>query len=381
MKFKIIFILLLSTSLMISCAKSPVEPESPPVLEDVIKIVSGRAYNLALKSDGTVWAWGYNGFGNLGINPDSIIQSEIAIKIESLENIIDVEAGYNHCFALSSDGTLYAWGGNYFGQLGIGQKFPSTHIPQEVKISNGVKSVAAGHDFSLALMDDGSIYSWGRNYKGSLGIGSYNEKFSPTKIEPLTNVDKIETWLWSCIALDDQGNVWTWGDNTFQQLGRQTEPSFDMDPFPAKVDSLATVIGIASGIRTYVITQSNQVIQFGYENSLLSNLSQVSQIKCSEDHQLALKLDSKVVAWGKNEYGQLGNGSNESVYLSENAPVEIVSLSNIIQIETGESHSLALQSNGTVWAWGWNAGGQLGNDTIVDSNVPVQVLVSRQSWD
>lgn len=311
------------------------------------------------------------------MDPDSIIQSDIALKIESLANIVDVEAGYNHCFALSMDGTIYAWGGNYFGQVGIGHKFPYTHIPQEVIISTDVKSIAAGHDFSIAVMNDGSVYSWGRNYRGSLGIGSYDEEFSPTKIESLANIDKVETWLGSCIALDAMGNIWTWRDNNFQQLGRQTSPSFEMDPIPGKVEDISNIIGIASGSRTYVITESYQVIQFGYENSHLSNLSEVSQIQCSDDHQLALKLDCRVVAWGKNDYGQLGNGSNESIYLSENDPVEVVSLSNIIQVETGESHSLALQSNGTVWAWGWNIGGQLGNATTDDSNIPVQVLISR----
>lgn len=367
-------LLILLTSLIFSCDKSPMEPESFPLLENVIKISSGRAYNLALKSDGTVWAWGYNGFGNLGIKPDSMIQSTVAIKIKTLENIIDIEAGYNHCFALSSDGTLYSWGANYFGQLGTGEKFPYTHIPQEVNTSKNVKSIAAGHDFSIALMNDGSVYSWGRNYKGSLGIGSYEEKISPTKIELLGNIKKIAAWLWSCIALDDQGHVWTWGDNTFQQLGRQSQPLFDADPNPGKVENLPLVIEIASGSRTYAIAQSNQVIQFGYDNSLINSLHSVSKVACSEDHQLALKLNSKIVSWGKNEYGQLGIGSNESIYLSESEPVEVASLAEIIQIETGEYHSIALQNDGTVWSWGWNAGGQLGNSTTIDSNVPIQVL-------
>ena len=367
---------------------------------ETVTIAGGRYHSLALKSDGTVWAWGSNGYGQLGdgsaVDEGAYKSTPVQVKNANgtnLSGVTAISAGYNHSLALKSDGTVWAWGTNYKSQLGDGSESGTgndKNTPVQVKGLDGsgnltsVTAISAGWDYSFALKSDGTVWSWGFNTGGQLGAGSITQRNTPVQVSGGLKGGAISIAAGSdhTIALKGDGTVWAWGSNGSGQLGIGTSGTGTEKRTPVQVPGLSNVIAIAAG----------------------------------NDHSLALKSDGTVWAWGWNNSGQLGNvsttssnvpvqvrsistatyltgvsaiaaGGNHSLALvngmvlewgavnSKTRPTAMSSLStDVIAIAAGYNHSLALKSNGTVWAWGSNSNGQLGNGGTTNSSAPVQVL-------
>ena len=243
--------------------------------------------------------------------------------------------GTTHSLLLTDDGSLYAVGGNEYGQVGNNSV---VDVSNWTFIMSGVRAVAAGGLHSLALMQNGTVKAWGRNFEGQLGIGSTSERHVPASVLDLTNIVAIAAGNTFSLALRSDGTVWAWGQDNFGQLGDNgsTDRVFPVQVKATADTFLTGIVGIAAG----------------------------------EAHALALEGDGTVVAWGFGDYGQLGNGTNARV----NLPVAVSGLSGVGQIAAGRGHSVALLRDGTVRTWGLNSSGQLGNDTTTWSSVPVQVL-------
>ncbi|ROL62509.1 T9SS C-terminal target domain-containing protein [Bacteroidetes/Chlorobi group bacterium ChocPot_Mid] len=301
----------------------PVKVDS---LKSIIAIARGCFHSLALKNDGTVWAWGWNKYGQLGYGTSTDI-SYVPVQVDSLTSIIAIAAGMYHSLALKNDGTVWAWGYNNHGQLGNGTNTDS-NVPVQVTSLTSIIAIAGGYGHSLALKSDGTVWAWGYTYYSNV----------PVKVDSLKSIIAIAGGWWHSLALKNDGTVWAWGNNNLGQLGNGTN-TYTYSNVPVKVDSLTSIIAIAAG---------------GW-------------------HSLALKSDGTVWAWGYNNYGQLGNGTNTD----SNVPVKVDSLTSIIAIAGGVYHSLALKNDGTVWAWGFNQFGQLGDGTNTNSNVPVQTSITN----
>jgi alpha-tubulin suppressor-like RCC1 family protein len=201
------------------------------------------------------------------------------------------------------------------------------------KVVKGITAITRGNWHSLALTSDGTVWAWGRNSWGQLGNGTWNNSNVPVQVSGLTGITAIAAGAAYSLALKSDGTVWTWGDNGDGQLGNRT---WDNSNLPVQVSGLTGITTIAAG----------------------------------DSHSLALKNDGTVWAWGYNRHGQLGNGTNKD----SNVPVQVSGLTGITAISAaGDSHSIALKNDGTIWAWGDNGDGELGNGTNKDSNVPVQV--------
>jgi alpha-tubulin suppressor-like RCC1 family protein len=289
----------------------------------------GGLHSLALQNNGTVWAWGYNACGQLG--NDSFADSDVPVQVSGLTGIIAISAGGYHSLALKDDGTLWAWGDNYNGQLGNGTNSDSCVPVQVIGLSGNIVDIVASSNNSMALMNDGTVWTWGYNTFGELGNGTYNDSNTPVQVIGLSNISAIAAVGWSNLALQN-GTVWAWGWNANGQLGDNS---------------------------TNTVTMPVQVV----------NLSGVTAIAAGFCHSLALKSDGSVWAWGYNQNGQLGNNS----VMDSSVPVQVSGLSNVISLSGGSAHSMALAANETVWAWGYNSTGQLGDGTSNDSHVPVQV--------
>ncbi len=206
-------------------------------LSGVTAIAAGGAFSLALKSDGTVWAWGSNSNGQLGNNNLSVTSSSVAVQVVTaggtpLTGITAIAAGGSHALALDGSGTMYAWGYNEFGQLGDGTTTSSSFaVPVDrTGIPGVVTAISAGLDHSLAIID-GAVYAWGYNYYGQLGNGAdlLNDAANPTlqavldqNSVPLSNIATIIATGHHCIAVDTTGNIWTWGNDLYGQLGDGT---------------------------------------------------------------------------------------------------------------------------------------------------------------
>ena len=186
-----------------------------PPFETTPMIASQSGHTVALKADGTVWAWGYNGYGQLG--DGTIIERYTPVQVIGLSNVISITAGSHHTVALKSDGTVWAWGYNGYGQLGDGTTI-ERHTPvQVVDLSNVISITAINYD-TFALKSDGTVWAWGDNGYGQLGDGTNTRRYTPVQVISLTNVISIMP----AGALKSDGTVWTWGNNNVGQLGDGT---------------------------------------------------------------------------------------------------------------------------------------------------------------
>jgi alpha-tubulin suppressor-like RCC1 family protein len=204
----------------------------------------------------------------------------------------------------------------------------------------GVVAIAAGDQNSLALKSDGSVWAWGRNDRGQLGNGTSNDSEVPVPVSGLASgVIQIADGGDFSLALRTDGSVWGWGNNFSGQLGNATPETLNT-PTPVK--------GLAAGVKA---------------------------ISVGEGHSLALLANGSVLAWGKNTSGELGNGTTKDTPV----PTLVSGLgSGVIAVAVGrDDFSLALKSDGSVWAWGWGAAGQLGDGSSADRHVPTPVTGLR----
>ena len=300
------------------------------------------------------------------------------------------------CQGTRAQGRASAWGFNYNGQLGNGtySTIPRYGIYTAGTVSGLVATaIAGGYNYSLALKGGGTVWSWGGNPYGELGDGTNTTSDTPVKVSGLSGVTAVAGGYFHSLALKSDGTVWAWGYNSFGELGNGTYRNSNK---PVQVSGLSGVMAIAGGgfhslalksdgtvwawgnngeselgngtyttIPPYGIAKPVQVLGPGGEGYLTG----VTAIAAGGDHSLALKSDGTVWAWGNNGEGELGNGRNTT----SNTPVQVNWLSGVTAVAGGALHSLALTTDGTVWAWGYNSFGELGNETYGDSNTPVQV--------
>ena len=303
--------------------------DTPAVEGQFIKIAAGYSHSLALRKDGTVWAWGYNGYGQLGDGTTS--EKRSPVQVNGLSGVTAIAAGGSHSLVLKNDGTVWAWGANDYGQLGDGTTTKKI-TPVQVSGVSGIIAVACGESHSLALKNDGTVWTWGANWYGQLGDGTSAGKRSAVQVNGLSGITAIVCGYSHSLALRNDGTVWAWGYNYYGQLGDGTT------------------------------TNKTTAVQ-------ASGLSGVTAIAGGSGYSLALKSDGTVWAWGDNYYGQLGDGT----VIKETTAVQVGGVSEVIAIESGNSHSLAVKNDGTVWAWGANYYGQLGDGTTVVKKTAVQV--------
>jgi len=286
-----------------------------------------------------------NGSGQLGNG--TFTNSNTPAQVSGLSGVTAIAGGAEHSLALKSDGTVWAWGNNALGQLGNGT-FTDSNTPVQVLGPGGVGNlsgvtalaVGGGQNLhSLALKSDGTVWAWGFNNQGQLGNATFTSSNTPVQVSGLSGVTAIAGGVFHSLALKSDGTVWAWGFNGQGQLGNGTN------------------------------TDSNTPVQ-------TSGLTGVRAIAGGNYHSLAMKNDGTVWAWGSNGVGSLGNGT----FTSSNTPVQVLgpggvgNLTGVTALAAGFENSLALKSDGTVWAWGFNIYGQLGNGTNTTSNTPAQVL-------
>ncbi|MHB1127541.1 MAG: RCC1 domain-containing protein [Bacillota bacterium] len=313
-------------------------------------VAGGGSHTIAFKSNMSAWSWGYNGYGELGDNTYTNRTTPVQITgsggIGTITNVVSVAAGDSHSLALKSDGTVWALGYNSNGQLG---DTTTTNRPAPVQVSGltSIAAVAAGSAHSLALKSDGTVWAWGAGSYGVLGDNAGLSRSSPVQVKGaggsgyLTNVVAIASGGYISLALKSDGTVWAWGNNSAGQLGDGT---VNNRLAPVQVSGLTNVVAVAAA--------------------------------SGGSHSVALKSDGTVWTWGYNYYGQLGDGTTTDKY----TPVQVKGvggsgyLTGVVSVAAGGTHSLALRSDGTIWAWGYNTYGQLGNNSTGSSSTPVQVL-------
>jgi alpha-tubulin suppressor-like RCC1 family protein len=221
-------------------------PVQVSALSGVTAIAGGFAHSLALKSDGTVWAWGYNSNGQLG--DGTYTTRNTPVQVSALSGVTAIAAGAYHSLALKSDGTVWASGWDVVGQLGNGTSTDS-NTPVQVSGLSGMTAIAGGYFHSLALKSDGTVWAWGFNGYGELGNGTYTNSNTPVQVSGLSGVTAIAGGYFHSLALKSDGTVWAWGQDIFGQLGNGTFITTPPDGIgtPTQVSGLSGITAVAGG--------------------------------------------------------------------------------------------------------------------------------------
>ena len=348
-------------------------------------ISSGYSHTVAIKSDGTLWSWGSNFRRQLGDNN----YNNSAIPIQEYTKATDwreVSAGDSHTIALKNDGTLWGWGSNYYGQIGDGTKQQKGIPTQESTQADNWIGVSAGYYHTVALKSDGTLWSWGRNDYGQIGDNSSDDKWVPTQeSSSSTEWSEISAGGYHTVALKTDGILWSWGRNDYGQVG---DNSSDDKWVPTAVDTLVTnwIAIDAGGYHTLALgsdrtlwgwgrngsgqlalgTSVNQVLVPTQESTLAADWKSVD---AGALFSSALKTNGTLWSWGESRSGQIG----DSTTIERLVPTqEYTKDTNWEQISMGGSHSIAIKNDGTLWAWGYNYYGQLGDGTTNLRWTPVQ---------
>ena len=343
----------------------------------ILQIASGANHNLVLKSDGTVWSWGDNSNGQLGIGSSTYTGG--IVQVIGLTNVTAIAACSNNSLALKSDGTIWSWGRNNFYQLGDGT-LTDRATPIQISGLTNIEKIECGTYQTMAMDEDGVVYMVGSN-RGAFGIGTTNKSNSaPVDIGTYEDTDMSAGWDFTFIL--DEGEIYAAGINTEGQLGDGTTTT---RPTRFKISGISGVKQVSAGAQhALAVKTDGSVYAWGHnEHSKLGNggtssvyvpttinLSGIDYVAALTKHSLAISSSGTVYAWGYNNAGQLGDGTTTKRL----SPVLIQGLEDIVMIAGGASHSIAVDSSGTIWVWGDNAMNQLGLDNVNNSNVPVQLV-------
>ena len=303
-----------------------------------------------------------------------------------------VASGRNHRLAINSRGELYAWGHNDEGQLGIGTTTDKELAPQRVGRDSDWKAVSGGEDHSLALKSDGTLYAWGKNDRGQLGIGSTNNENAPQQVGNGSDWEAIAAGGGHSLALKSDGTLYSWGANSIGQLGNGENGADFADiskdktaPIQIGTDRDWRTVSAGSSHSLAIKTDNtlhvwgnNATGQLGLGDTTDKNSpTRVSTgwktVSAGFAHSLALKNDNTLYAWGWNWKGQVGNGKSGSTSEKETTPQKISAETNWNGIAAGDLHSLVFKDNGELYAWGHNTTGQLGLDDFTNRDRPEKV--------
>jgi alpha-tubulin suppressor-like RCC1 family protein len=301
-----------------------------------------------------------------------------------------ITAGARHSLALDNQGKLYAWGSNDLGQLGL-DDYKDRTIPTLIKSELTFKAIATGPHHSLALDTKGKLYVWGENNYGQLGLGDYKDRAIPTLIKLELTFRTIEAGTYHSLALDNKGKLYAWGNNDTGQLGLSDEVKRNI---PTLIKSELTFRTIAAGYQySLALDNRGKLYAWGKNDegqlglgdrgkgknrtipTLIKSELTFKTIAAGDFHSLALDTKGKLYAWGYNQYGQLGLGDEEE----RNIPTLIKSELTFRTIAAGAYHSLSLDKNGKLYAWGRNNKGQLGlGDNVLSTNRTIPTLIKSE---
>jgi len=242
-----------------------------------------------------------------------------------------IAANNNLSVALKQDGTVWSWGSGTVSHTTVKK------LPTQVPLLEDIAAISAGDSINLALKKDGNVWIWGRDALKLPGNGAKSDLSMPVLVSDISGVKSVAAGSHHAVALKNDGTVWTWGQNAYGELG---DGSVADRWTPAKLQGLDDVVEISAGAQ----------------------------------HTFALRRDGSVWAWGQNSYGILGDGTLENRF----TPVQLHGLSGIVAIASGGQHGLARKSDGTLWTWGWNEYGQLGRQEIreLDSVGPTTATIN-----
>ena len=306
---------------------------------DWCQVSAGGYHSLGLRTNGSAWAWGVGLNGRLG--DGTIVSKSSPVSVVGGFTWCQVSAGAGHNIAIQNNGTARAWGLGANGRLGTGSTTAQSSPTLVVGGFTDWCQVSAGGYHSLGVRSNGSAWAWGLNNNGRLGDGTTVSKLSPVSVVGGFTWCQVSAGGYHSLGLRSNGSVWAWGLNNNGQLGDGT-----------------------------TVNKSSPV-------SVVGGFTDWCQVSAGICHSISLRSNGTAWTWGLNNSGQLGDGTA----VNKSSPVSVVGgFTNWCQASAGRLHSIGVRTNGTVWAWGSNVVGQLGDTTIVNNSSPVSVVGNFTNW-
>ena len=281
-------------------------------LSNITAIAVGTKHILALKSDGTVWSWGRNDVGQLGIGAIDLFQLFPARQIPGLQNVQSIATGGTISLALKGDGTIWGWGDNGGGILTGGAGGVPVLAPLQINTIAGVRQIASG-GCTYAIKQDGTVWSWRDTFfTGQCGTGHTEENppFAWLQVNGISDVRSIKSRFNNTIAVKNDGSVWTWGNNSSGQLGTGT--FIERSSVPLLVTSLNNVQAVGQATTSDLALKTDGTVWFwGNGQSTpkqVTGLAGVKNINAWSFVFAAIMSDDTLQMWGDNGYSNLGNG-------------------------------------------------------------------------
>jgi alpha-tubulin suppressor-like RCC1 family protein len=299
------------------------------------KVSIGSQHMQAIKSDNTLWGWGLNVNGQLGVNNTTSRSSPIQVLGGGTWR--KLSCGALHTTAIKTDGTLWSWGHGTYGQLGNNA---ATHRSSPVQVVGGGtnwKDVSGGDYHTLAIKNDGTLWAWGFNSEGQLGINDNINRSSPVQTIGGTNWKKVACGDYHTLAIKNDGTLWAWGYNSNGQLGDGT------------------------------FTHRSSPVQIGTGQNW-------NKIAAGRTHSFGMKTDGTLWSWGNNSNGELGLNVGTSFNLPQQIPGKWKELCDMTRATGGA----AIRVDGTLWVWGHAL--YIGDNTLVGKSSPVQTALFGTNW-
>jgi alpha-tubulin suppressor-like RCC1 family protein len=340
-----------------------------------LAVAAEASHTVALREDGTIWTFGLNTFGKLGNRAVALVKQPTQVGTDHDWNSIGVGTFFS--FGLKTNGTLWSWGGNSYGVLGVGN-FTSGFAPRQIPGSNWI-AVSGGGDHTVALQRDGSLWVWGKYIRGNNPVPDVFTNL-PVRLGTDSDWRFISAGGRHALALKTDGSLWSWGRDSGGTLG--TEVGYSSLPLQVGTSFWTNVsAGHANSLGIHMFTSlwswGQQIRDFGLSDFKPQQIADgfswklVANAKrhlAGRPHALAVKHNGTLWSWGVNLNGQLGNGTTTAA----RDPGQLGLATNWSAIAVGGAFSGALQQDGSLWLWGDNSAGQLGTGSRNGTN-----LVSR----
>ena len=305
------------------------------------QVSCGSTHTACVKTDGTLWLWGSGGSGELGDNT-VVGKSSPVQTITGGTNWAQVACGNSYTAAIKTDGTLWLWGANS-GQLGDNTVVGKSSPVQTITGGTDWRQVSCGvFSHTAAVKTDGTLWLWGPNNFGRLGDGTASARSSPVQtVTGGTNWAQVACGRLHTLAVKTDGTLWAWGLNTTGQLGDNTAI--------AKSSPVQTITGGTNW----------------------------KQVSCGYTHTACVKTDGTLWLWGSGGSGELG----DNTVVGRSSPTQTITRgSTWKQVALGYDYTACIKADGTLWMWGRNQLGQLGNNTLTSRSSPVQTIALGFTW-
>lgn len=350
------------------------------------EIKAGRAFTVALKEDNTLWSWGSNAYHQLGDGTNTSRMYSVQIGNGTWSKFT---VGDYHVLGIKTDGTLWGWGRNAENQLAAAA-LTDVAVPTQIGTDNNWVQVTTGRWSSTAIKSDGTMWAWGYNDHGQIGDGTLITKTTPVQIGTTNDWAKVYSGYYHTLAIKTNGTLWSWGSNLGGCLG---SGGTDDIIVPTQVGTATNWVEISAGnTHSIAIKSDGTMWSCGPANwgalglglpVTASNVLVFTQIGTDTNwqkiavglgHNLAIKTNGTMWSWGINNTGQIGNGTIDTTVSNfVLSPYQIGTSTDWLAVGTGSHNSFALKTDNMLWAWGSDGIGMLGDQDTTIKPSPISI--------